>query len=93
MKTGNPAAPVFIPVSAGRRTGNGIVMNEYSRLNDDLLDQVSGGAGNGDKYYCVQGYSKVYGGEVKLYVSTYDDAVRLCNKLGLGTECIKHVNG
>ena len=57
------------------------------------LETISGGAGNGDKYYCVQGYSKVYGGEVKLYVSTYADAVKLCEKLGMNPNCIKEVSG
>ena len=56
------------------------------------LDQISGGAG-GDTYYCVEGYSKAYGGQVKLYVSTYKDAVKLCEKLGLSTACIKEVHG
>lgn len=57
------------------------------------LENISGGTGAGNMYYCVQGYSKSYGGQVKLYVSTYKDAVKLCEKLGLGTECIKEVNG
>ena len=52
-----------------------------------------GGAGEEKKYYCVEGYSKAYGGNVKLYVSTYNDAVKLCEKLGLGTDCIKEVSG
>ena len=56
------------------------------------LEDIAGGAGD-DNYYCVQGYSKVYGGEVKLYVSAYNDAVKLCEKLGMGIECIKEVNG
>ena len=41
----------------------------------------------------VEGYSKTYGGQVKLYVSTYKDAVKLCEKLGLSTDCIKEVHG
>ena len=55
------------------------------------LETISGGAGNGDKYYCVQGYSAEYGGLVKLYVSTHKDAVNLCGKLGLDIDCIKRV--
>ena len=58
------------------------------KIGEDLLEQVSGGVGEVRKYYCVEGYSELYGGNVKLYVSTYDDAVELCEKLGLGTECI-----
>ena len=57
------------------------------------LEKISGGAGQGDTYYCVEGYSQVYGGNVKLYVSTYKDAVKLCEKLGLSTACIKEVHG
>ena len=30
-------------------------------------------------------------GNVKMYVSTYEDAVKLCGLLGMGTECIKEV--
>ena len=56
------------------------------------LENISGGTG-AEKYYCVQGYSKEYGGQVKLYVSTYKDAVILCEKLGLGIDCIKEVSG
>lgn len=57
------------------------------------LEKISGGAGQGDTYYCVEGYSQKYGGTVKLYVSTYNDAVKLCEKLGLSTDCIKEVHG
>ena len=57
------------------------------------LDAIAGGAGEAKKYYCIEGYSKLYGGNVKLYVSTYNDAVKLCEKLGLGTDCIKEVSG
>ena len=57
------------------------------------LESVTGGAGEEKKYYCIEGYSNSYGGNVKLYVSTYNDAVKLCEKLGLGTDCIKEVNG
>ena len=56
------------------------------------LENITGGTGESQQYYCVQGYSKKYGGNVKLYVSTYDDAVKLCSKLELGTECITKVN-
>ena len=59
-------------------------MTEKCKMVDDQLEQVSGGAGEEKKYYCVEGYSKAYGGNVKLYVSTYNDAVKLCEKLGLG---------
>jgi hypothetical protein len=68
-------------------------MTEKCKMVDDQLEQVSGGAGEEKKYYCVEGYSKAYGGNVKLYVSTYNDAVKLCEKLGLGTDCIKEVSG
>ena len=68
-------------------------MTEKCKMVDDQLEQVSGGAGEEKKYYCVEGYSKTYGGNVKLYVSTYNDAVKLCEKLGLGTDCIKEVSG
>ena len=57
------------------------------------LEGVSGGAGGAKAYYCVEGYSKTMKGNVKMYVSTYSDAVKLCEKLGMGTECIKEVNG
>ena len=62
------------------------------KIGDDLLEQVSGGAGEIRKYYCVEGYSELYGGNVQLYVPTYDDAVKLCEKLGLGTGCISEVS-
>ena len=62
------------------------------KLTDNELDFVSGGVGEAKKYYCVEGYSKAYGGNVKLYVSTYNDAAKLCEKLGLGTDCIKEVS-
>ena len=68
-------------------------MTEKCKMVDDQLEQVSGGAGEEKKYYYVEGYSKAYGGNVKLYVSTYNDAVKLCEKLGLGTDCIKEVSG
>lgn len=57
------------------------------------LEMITGGAGDQAKgmYYCVEGYSKKYGGKVKLYASTYEDAVALCRKLEIGTECIKKV--
>lgn len=61
------------------------------RMNDADLEGASGGAG-ASMYYCVEGYSKAYGGVVKLYTSTYNDAVKLCQKLGLTTDCIKEVN-
>ena len=35
------------------------------------LESIAGGAGEEKKYYCVEGYSKAYGGNVELYVSTY----------------------
>ena len=38
------------------------------------LEGIAGGAGEEKKYYCIEGYSKAYGGNVKLYVSTYNDA-------------------
>ena len=57
------------------------------------LESIAGGAGEEKKYYRVEGYSEIYGGNVKLYVSTYNDAVKLCVKLGLGTDCIKEVTG
>lgn len=67
------------------------------RLTEDELGQVSGGvasqAGASSKYYCVEGYSKKYNGNVKMYVSTYEDAVKLCEKLGMSTSCIKEVKG
>ena len=52
-------------------------MTEKCKMVDDQLEQVSGGAGEEKKYYCVEGYSKAYGGNVKLYVSTYNDAVNV----------------
>lgn len=55
------------------------------------LENISGGAGKTGTYYCVEGYSKTYKGNVKMYVSTYNDAVKLCQKLGMGTDCIKQV--
>ena len=61
---------------------------EKERIN---LENISGGAGR-EHYYCVEGYSKEYGGLVKLYVSTEKDAVNLCKKLGMETDCIKEVN-
>ena len=57
------------------------------------LEGVSGGAGGAKAYYCVEGYSKTMKENVKMFVSTYSDAVKLCEKLGMGTECIKKVNG
>ncbi len=54
------------------------------------LENVSGGAG-AKKCYCVQGYSKSYGREVKLFVSTYELAQKLCEQLGLDLNCIKEV--
>ena len=56
------------------------------------LETISGGAGS-EKYYCVVGYSKEYGGQVKLYVSTYQDALKKRKKLGMSPDCIKEVNG
>ena len=38
-------------------------------------------------------FKSANGGTVKLYVSTYNDAVKLCEKLGLSTSCIKEVHG
>ena len=65
-----------------------------ARLTENELGQVSGGTtGRSQKYYCVEGYSKVYNGNVKMHVSTYDDAVKLCEKLGMSTSCIKEVKG
>ncbi len=61
-------------------------------LDPDDLANVVGGTG-ACAYYCVQGYSKSYGGNVKLYVFTYQDAVKLCEKLGMSIDCIKEVNG
>ena len=55
------------------------------------LENINGGAGGASKYYCVEGYSKTKKGNVKMYVSTYEDAVKLCGLLGMGTECIKEV--
>jgi hypothetical protein len=55
------------------------------------LENISGGAGGASKYYCVEGYSETKKGNVKKYVSTYEDAVKLCGLLGMGTECIKEV--
>ena len=57
-----------------------------AEITDDELEQVSGGAGEAKKYYRVEGYSEIYGGNVKLYVSTYNDAVKLCEKLGMRRE-------
>ena len=56
------------------------------------LDAISGGAGEAKKSYCVEGVSK-HGGKVKVYVSTYNAAVMVCEKLGLGTDCIEEVIG
>jgi hypothetical protein len=55
------------------------------------LENISGGAGGTKSYYCVEGYSETKKGNVKMYVSTYEDAVKLCGLLGMGTECIKEV--
>ena len=60
-------------------------------LTEEDLEDVSGGEGQ-SSLYCVEGYSRVYGGMVKLYVSTYNDAVKLCEKLGMGIDCIKEVH-
>ena len=68
-------------------------MNNMEKLDLEELSMVNGGAGSDSKYYCVEGYSKQYGGQVKLYVSTYKDAVKLCEKLGMSIDCIKEVNG
>ena len=57
------------------------------------LEGISGGAGGAKVYYCVEGYSETMKGHVKMYVSFYSDALKLCEKLGMGTECIKQVNG
>lgn len=57
------------------------------------LEGISGGVGGASKYYCVEGFSKTMKGNVKMYVSTYKDAVKLCEKLGMGTDCIKEVKG
>ncbi len=60
--------------------------------NDELdLEKVTGGVGGASKYYCIEGYSKAKKGNVKMYVSTYEDAVKLCEMLGMGTECVKEV--
>ena len=69
-----------------------LIENAGILLNDDELEMVSGGVGGASKY-CVEGYSETMKGNVKWYVSTYEDAVRLCEKLGMGTECIKEVKG
>lgn len=61
-------------------------------LSDDELEMVSGGVGGASKY-CVEGYSIMAKGDVKMYVSTYEDAVKLCELFGMGTECIKEVKG
>ena len=60
-------------------------------LTEEELEGVSGGAGQ-SSLYCVEGYSRVYVGTVKLYVSAYQDAVKLCEKLGMSTDCIKEVH-
>ena len=38
------------------------------------LENINGGAGGASKYYCVEGYSETKKGNVKMYVSTYEDA-------------------
>ena len=70
-------------------------MNNMEKLDLENLSMVNGGtgSGSGSEYYCVEGYSEVYGGNVKLYVSTYKDAVKLCEKLGMSIDCIKEVQG
>ena len=60
-------------------------------LTEEDLEDVSGGEGQ-SSLYCVEGYSRVYGGQMKLYVSAYQDAVKLCEKLGMGIDCIKEVH-
>ncbi len=65
---------------------------KFEPLSDGTLNQVYGGAGGASTYYCVEGYSEVQKGNVKMYVSSYEDAVKLCNLLGMGTECIKEVH-
>ena len=60
-------------------------------LDEQDLEKVSGGAGGANNDYCVEGYSEMKKGNVKMYVSTYEDAVKLCGLLGMGTECIKEV--
>ena len=60
-------------------------------LDEQDLEKVSGSVGGANNYYCVEGYSEMKKGNVKMYVSTYEDAVKLCGLLGMGTECIKEV--
>ncbi len=62
------------------------------KLAEDELSKVAGGVGGASKY-CVEGYSIMAKGNVKLYVSTYEDAVKLCELFGMGTEYIKEVKG
>ena len=64
---------------------------EQKVLTEEELELISGGIGGQNVYYCVEGYSKVYNGPVKLYASTYSDAERICYKLKLNTDCIKEV--
>ena len=66
---------------------------EANKISDDELELINGGVGVEKEYYCVEGYSEHYGGKVKLYALTFHDAVKLCVKLGLGTDCIKEVSG
>ena len=70
------------------------MMNDKDKrkLTADELEMVSGGVGGASKY-CVDGYSTTMPGYVKLYVSTYEDAVKLCEILGIGIEYIKEVKG
>ncbi len=69
-----------------------LIENAGMLLNDEELEKVSGGVGGASKY-CVEGYSEMTRGYVKMYVSTYEDAVKLCKLLGIGTEYIKEVKG
>jgi len=64
---------------------------EWMEMDELDLEKVVGGEGGASKYYCVEGYSETKKGNVKMYVSTYEDAVKLCGLLGMGTECIKEV--
>ncbi len=70
----------------------GLIENAGMLLIDEELEMVSGGVGGASKY-CVEGYSIMAKGNVKMYVSTYEDAVKLCELFGMGTECIKEVKG
>ena len=69
-----------------------ITEEEILDLSD--LEKIAGGAGNNNekKYFIIEGDSYLYGGHVKVYVRTYDQAVRLCRTLNLSPDCIKEVD-